>query len=65
MKKTCDRCKALIEAQGELLKCYLKFKIDGQKGIPLEECPKPLNYTDLIYQNAKKNFKGEENHANM
>lgn len=50
MKKTCDRCRALIESQGEALKCQLGYKIDGQKGIPLEKCTKPTTYTELIEQ---------------
>lgn len=50
MKKTCDRCRALIESQGEDFKCRLGYKMNGRKGIPLEECTKPTTYTELIEQ---------------
>lgn len=48
VKKTCDRCKALIEGQGEPLGCRLGAKMDVHKGIPLAPCPKPKTYMGLI-----------------
>lgn len=48
MKKTCDRCKALHEGQGESFSCELGYAMNVEKGIPQEECPKPLTYSDLI-----------------
>ena len=47
MKRTCERCKALIDVQGYGLKCNLDYKmIDGK---PQEECPKPKTYNEWIY----------------
>jgi hypothetical protein len=45
MKKTCDRCRALIMSQGENVKCELGYKIDHEKIKPMEQCPKPTTYS--------------------
>ncbi len=47
-KKTCDRCRALQMCSGEIPRCLLGFQIDCDKVVPLEDCPKPLIYTELI-----------------
>jgi len=51
MKRTCNGCKALVDVQGYGLKCNFGYKMDVGK--PLEECPKPKNYTELIYYSNK------------
>lgn len=45
MKKTCERCKALILDNSKGGICTLGYKHEEYK--PLEECPKPLNHTQL------------------
>jgi hypothetical protein len=52
MKRTCNGCKAFVDVQGsEEFRCTLGYKMDVGK--PLEECPKPKNYAELIYCQGK------------
>ena len=46
-ERTCKKCKALKTEYGEFC-CELGYKIDDHKVAPLEICPRPLLYTDLI-----------------
>ena len=55
MKRTCDRCKALsTNITGLFCDLGYKTKVKFYKGIevelvPLEECPKPITYSDYFY----------------
>lgn len=49
MKKTCNKCRALQLSQGEGYSCKLGYKLDSTKGIPKEECPKPLTINKAIF----------------
>lgn len=47
MKKSCEGCKALdMNSWGGLYlyHCGLDYRLDQNKGIPLEQCPKPKTY---------------------
>lgn len=53
MKKSCYRCRAFTANT-----CSLGYRIsllspndhtDSSNGVPLEQCPKPLTYGDLIF----------------
>ncbi len=46
MKKTCNGCKALVYARPNW-SCSKGYTLDEIKGIPLEECPKPLTNVQL------------------
>lgn len=61
MKKTCNRCKALICEGGGCMLGYSntfdlkKSLIRGYKeSYPIEECPKPLTYRELCILAEKK-----------
>lgn len=56
MKTTCNRCKAMYFGQYEI-KCDLGYKIDYKKGVPLEDCPKPLTYKALQEASANRYVK--------
>lgn len=48
MKKSCDGCKALDELSNYLvLSCKLGHKIT-EKGIPMEDCPKPKTIKEFV-----------------
>lgn len=46
-KDSCARCKALKFASGTSY-CELGFRIDNKSRFPLEPCPKPRTYLDLL-----------------
>lgn len=48
MQKTCERCRALQMGQGQQPSCNLGYEIDRLTIAPLDSCPKPLTYLDLI-----------------
>lgn len=48
MKKTCERCKALEDEFRIGFRCGLGHKINVYKGIPLEECEKPITYSEYV-----------------
>lgn len=51
MVKSCKSCKALKYC-GATPKCQLGYPIDVKNTTPLEPCPKPLTYLQLIeYRN--------------
>lgn len=56
MKRTCCGCRALNMGQN-LIKCTLDY--DQRDGKPLEECPKPLTYRQLLDSNHKR-WSGKE-----
>jgi hypothetical protein len=51
MKKTCDRCMALLMAQGEPPTRALGYSFKDFK--PIEECPKPLTVGELVHSDRK------------
>ena len=52
MKKTCDRCVALMMYQGEPPVCALGY--DFKDFRPVEECPKPLTLGELVHADCKE-----------
>lgn len=52
MKKTCNRCIALINDNGDS-RCDLLFKQDGIYDKPLENCPKPLTAKEFVNEYNK------------
>lgn len=53
MKRTCNGCRALEISKG-WFSCSLDYKIDGKKGRPEEECPKPTTVKKLITLDYKR-----------
>ena len=55
MKRTCNGCKALIKDKPYYVRCSLGYKISGLNMFdftipckPLEECPKPRTFNELL-----------------
>lgn len=55
MKKSCDGCKAFRMDRCDSY-CDLGYNIDSIKWKPLEQCPKPRTYMELI-NSAHKTIK--------
>ncbi|MCR4805840.1 MAG: hypothetical protein K5981_09395 [Clostridia bacterium] len=51
---SCSKCKALEAAYGKY-RCSLGFKIDANTLQPMQECPRPLTYLQLM--ECKENIK--------
>lgn len=41
-KRTCGRCRVLNLTSYHGYKCLLGYRVDAEKALPLEPCPKPL-----------------------
>lgn len=52
MKRTCEGCRAFA-AWSALFSCDLHYKMDPKNGKPLEECPKPKTYAQLMSEHEK------------
>lgn len=48
LKRTCTGCRASNLMGLPYYRCELGYKVDKMKGRPLEECPKPKTYDELI-----------------
>lgn len=46
-KKTCAGCRALKSCSSASY-CELGFRINEKNSVPLEPCPKPRTYLDLL-----------------
>jgi|LGVF01.2.fsa_nt_gb hypothetical protein len=53
MKRTCNNCLASDWEKGCYI-CNLDYDVDIKRGVPKEECPKPLTNSQLI--NAKHKY---------
>lgn len=73
-KKTCNRCKAFNKDNdpNRFIACGLGYTIQAMAydpygftsfGVPMEPCPKPMTYSDLIY--AEKWYRARELRKSM